>query len=151
MGGMTFTGAIERVNDIHDNQHVEVHNHYVSAVPDVREGQQGAAGATHPRRKKPKKSFAQLVCLPQYESDVMAKLHELMGRQTEPKGIMMPVRAAMDAGAIGRPTWDVFCGEFGKELVSSKALMIKYTSPDYAYEGAAFSKTVNVFREIITE
>lgn len=61
----------------------------------------------------------------------------------------MPIRAAMEAGAISRPTWGQFCAEFGDKKVSSKSLLAKYTSDSYSYPGKDFTETVELFRRII--
>ena len=44
--------------------------------------------------------------------EVIILLRQLMEGKTKPKDVLMPVRAAMDAGVIRRPTWEEFCQEF---------------------------------------
>lgn len=74
-------------------------------------------------------------------------LRQLMEGKTKPKDVMMPVRAAMEAGAIRRPTWDEFCSEFGKDRIKSKASFSDYTNPENnPYKGADFETMKEAFQ-----
>ncbi len=94
-------------------------------------------------------AFAQLIPHPECAKRVSEKLHELMERQSTPIKKLMPLRAAMDAGVLSRPTWDVFCQEFGENFISSKSLLSKYTGENYQYTGEAFEETKAIFKQII--
>ncbi len=62
--------------------------------------------------------------------------------------IVEPIRAAMDAGAIKRPPFPLFCKEFGAQKLKSKASYSKYTNDDYQYYGNDFSELVSCFKKI---
>ena len=49
--------------------------------------------------------FLNLVTHPDKAETVVGKLHELVVRHTKAKEIVKPIRAAMVAGALYRPTW----------------------------------------------
>lgn len=66
--------------------------------------------------------FRKLVTSPEYADRVISRLHELMDGKTKPKDILMPLRAAMEAGAIRRPTWAEFIMEFGSKRASKGSL-----------------------------
>ena len=70
--------------------------------------------------------FKRLVIKPECADKVVARLHELMDGRMKPKDIMMPLRAAMEAGAIRRPTWAEFIAEFGSKR-TSKGTLSDYT------------------------
>lgn len=95
-------------------------------------------------------AFYTLVTKPAAAKAVVAKLHELMDRQVKPKDVLMPLRAAMDAGALKRPTWEGFQREFGETIVKQKSSFSKYTNPqERCYEGAAYEVMVHQFGELI--
>ena len=94
--------------------------------------------------------FANAVINPQYSTAVISKLHQLMEGKEKPKDVMMPVRAAMDVGAIRRPTDEEFCNEFGHNRVKGKSSINDYTNPDKTpYSGPDFEAMKNEFRELI--
>ena len=96
------------------------------------------------------KSFANLVSKPECAVAVINKLHELMDSKTTPKSILMPIRAAMDAGAIHRPSWGEFCAEFGSNKLKSKTSLTYYTdTTETPYYGQAFAKMTQTFKSII--
>ena len=83
---------------------------------------------------------------------VVALLHQLMEGKTKPKDVLMPVRAAMEAGVIRRPTWEEFCQEFGSWRVKNKSSFSDYTNPDNKpYAGADFEMMKDKFRGLVTE
>lgn len=83
---------------------------------------------------------------------VIALLRQLMEGKTKPKDVLMPVRAAMDAGVIRRPTWEEFCQEFGSNRLKSKTSFSDYTNPDSKpYAGADFEMMKDKFRRLVTE
>lgn len=83
---------------------------------------------------------------------VMELLHQLMEGKTKPKDVLMPVRAAMDAGVIRRPTWEEFCQEFGSWRLKSKTSFRDYTNPgNIPYTGADFQMMKEKFRLLMSE
>ena len=83
---------------------------------------------------------------------VVALLHQLMEGKTKPKDVLMPVRAAVEAGVIRRPTWEEFCQEFGSWRVKNKSSFSDYTNPDNKpYAGADFEMMKDKFRGLVTE
>lgn len=94
-------------------------------------------------------NFSQKVIKPEFAEAVVNRLHELVDRQSKPKDVVMPIRAAIEAGAINRPTWTEFCGEFGEERVNCKSSYSKYTNDNYIYNGEGFKKMIEDFRAII--
>ena len=116
-----------------------------------------AAAESHQEPKREPRSaptavadFGLLVCKPEKAALVTRRLHELMEGKTRPKDVLMPVRAAMDAGALRRPTWPEFCSEFGRGRLRCKSSLSNYTQPDIApYQGSAFDEMVKEFRNLI--
>ena len=96
-------------------------------------------------------SFAALVPKPEKADVVLKRLHELVKRKKQPKDITMPIRAAIDAGAISRPTWGEFCKEFEFNTNSTwKSAYSNYTNPNKTpYEDAAFETMKNEFIRLI--
>lgn len=120
-------------------------------VTDVEEVTENAE--TPPTAKNEKHSsaipFSALVTNPSRADVVLKKLHELVERPGRPKTIIMPVRAAMDAGAISRPTWEQFCTEFGKDRVRSKSSLTDYLCDTYTYVGGDFDSMKEIFRSLM--
>ena len=96
----------------------------------------------------PRGGFDTRVTTPARAEEVCALLHELVERQAKPKDIMKPIRAAMEAGVLARPTWGEFCAEFGAGRLKSKASFTLYTGPSYSYQGEDFRLLVERFREL---
>ena len=83
---------------------------------------------------------------------VIALLRQLMEGKTKPKDVLMPVRAAMEAGVIRRPTWEEFCQEFGSYRLKSKTSFSDYTNPDNSpYTGADFQMMKEKFRQLMSD
>lgn len=92
-----------------------------------------------PANAAPSMGFAAAVIDTTQAEAVISLLRRLMTGKQKPKDVMMPVRAAMEAGVIRRPTWEEFCSEFGTGLLKSKASFSDYTNPGRApYEGEDF-------------
>lgn len=129
-------------------EHIDQQNIYpqILNVADTREVQGTHADG---ERATAAHGFATLVTLPDKAEAVMTMLHALVDRQSTPRDVVMPIRAAMEAGAIGRPTWNQFCAEFGDGKLSSKSLLSKYTEGSYPYGGNNFTAQVNEFRKIM--
>lgn len=113
---------------------------------DIRMEKQASANE---RDEKESSSFVLLVRKPDRVDAVLQKLHELVDRQSEPREVVMPIRAAMDAGVIGRPTWVQFCSEFGADKLSSKSSLSKYTGEGYTYYGEDFLMIKEDFRKFL--
>ena len=83
---------------------------------------------------------------------VIALLCQLMEGKTKPKDVLMPARAAMEAGVIRRPTWEEFCQEFGSYRLKSKTSFSDYTNPDKSpYTGADFQMMKEKFRQLMSD
>ena len=80
---------------------------------------------------------------------IVGLLCQLMEGKTKPKDVMMPVRAAIEAGVIRRPTWEEFCNEFSKDRIKSKASFSDYTNPEkMPYNGADFETMKEAFKAL---
>ena len=115
---------------------------------DIRMEKQASANERE-RDERESSSFVLLVRKPDCADAVLQKLHELVDRQSEPREVVMPIRAAMDAGVIGRPTWVQFCAEFGADKLSSKSSLSKYTGDGYTYYGEDFMMIKESFRKFM--
>ena len=107
---------------------------------------------TQIEKVKPEKkaNFALLVTKPERAAQVIERLHTLMAGHSRPKDILMPIRAAMDAGALKRPTWEEFCVEFGFNLLKSKSSLANYTDlRTIKYDGESYKSMVEEFRKIL--
>ena len=83
---------------------------------------------------------------------VIALLRQLMEGKTKPKDVLMPVRAAKEAGVIRRPTWEEFCQEFESYRLKSKTSFSDYTNPDNKpYTGADFQMMKEKFRQLMSD
>ena len=73
-----------------------------------------------------------------------------MKGKLKPRDVLMPLRAAIEAGAIRRPTWAEFISEFGMKLVSKTSLS-GYTDPtkDKYDDDPQFWAMVEDFRQMI--
>ena len=106
-----------------------------------------------PRNTTPKSSpFTSAVIDASKAPQVIILLRQLMEGKTKPKDVLMPVRAAMEAGVIRRPTWEEFCQEFGSYRLKSKTSFSNYTNPDNKpYAGADFEMMKEKFRQLLSE
>ena len=94
-----------------------------------------------------KREFASAVVNMAKVDAIVDLLCQLMEGKTKPKDVMMPIRAAIDAGVIRRPTWEEFCSEFGKDRIKSKASFSDYTNPENKpYDGADFETMKEAFQ-----
>lgn len=97
-------------------------------------------------------SFSSAVIVASKAPQVIILLRQLMESKTKPKDVLMPVRAAMEAAVIRRPTWEEFCQEFGSYRLKSKTSFSDYTNPDNKpYAGADFEMMKDKFRRLVTE
>ena len=106
-----------------------------------------------PRNITPNSSpFTPVVIDASKAPQVIILLRQLMEGKTKPKDVLMPVRAAMDAGVIRRPTWEEFYKEFGSYRLKSKTSFSDYTNPDKSpYTGADFQMMKEKFSQLMSE
>lgn len=92
-------------------------------------------GKTKELKKKSIKVFSQYVPNPKCATKVIEKLHEYIDKLTEPKDIMMCIRAAIEAKALDKPKWETFCAEFDpdKKKKISKSSFNNYLNKDFKY------------------
>ena len=110
------------------------------------EEEKAAAPAEAEERKR---EFASAVVNMAKVDAIVDLLCQLMEGKTKPKDVMMPIRAAIDAGVIRRPTWEEFCSEFGKDRIKSKASFSDYTNPENKpYDGADFETMKEAFQAL---
>lgn len=72
--------------------------------------------------------FKRLVTKPECADKIVIRLHELSDGKQKPRDVLMPMRAAMEAGALRRPTWAEYMSEFGCKR-TSKSSLSDYTDP----------------------
>lgn len=94
--------------------------------------------------------FSKIVKSTDKQEIIITRLHELVDRQTSPKDIVMPIRAAMEAGVIRRPKWGEFCAEFGDDKLKAKSSLSKYTESSYLYEDEIFKGMIDDFSALIS-
>lgn len=93
------------------------------------------------------KGVASFVTYTNRSDDIIKLLLLTMEGKIKPKDIMMPVRAAMEAGVIRRPTWDEFCKVFGAYRISKSSFTF-YTDPrEKKYEGEHFGTMILIFQK----
>ena len=96
--------------------------------------------------------FYSVVIIHAKAQEVIAMIPRFMEGKTKPKDVIMPIRAAMDAGVIGRPTWEEYQSEFGDGRVKSKSSLNDYTNPqNNKYYGEAYNKMMEMFQQLIKE
>ena len=77
---------------------------------------------------------------------ILAKISEYQSGKSKPKDVIEPVRAAIDAGVIRRPTYDEY-SDVTAFCTTSKSSFSQYTNPDNTpYYGEAYNKMVDSFR-----
>lgn len=134
-------------------QHIHMGNQTVEDKPigdeaeyEEVEEEKAAAPAEAEERKR---EFASAVVNMAKVDAIVDLLCQLMEGKTKPKDVMMPIRAAIDAGVIRRPTWEEFCSEFGKDRIKSKASFSDYTNPENKpYDGADFETMKEAFQAL---
>lgn len=105
-----------------------------------------------PKKQKPKtnyKDFVQCVKIPQHAEAIIKQLHAYVDSIDKPKSIMMYIRAAMDSGAISKPTYGQFCEEFGNDKLKSKTSFNTYLddSNKSFYHGETFESLKEEFKK----
>lgn len=122
------------------NQHIHMGNQTVKDSPITKDA---------PANEAPSMGFAAAVIDNAKAEAVIELLRRLMIGKQKPKDVMMPVRAAMEAGVIRRPTWEEFCSEFGIDLLKSKSSFSDYTNPARKpYEGEDFEALKSQFLKL---
>ena len=117
--------------------------HIVETIEDAR--------AQMTSKQAQSEEFKRLVVSPEYADEVISRLHVLMKGKLKPRDLLMPLCAAIRAGAIRRPTWAEFVAEFGFKC-TSKASLSGYTDPtkDKYGDEPQFWVMVEDFRRIIS-
>lgn len=83
---------------------------------------------------------------------IIETLMEYMKGKITPKDIMMPIRAAIDAGAIRKPTPKEFNKAFGANRIKSKTSINYYCRLDLKpYIGENYNNMVEAFKQIKAE
>ena len=79
---------------------------------------------------------------------IIAKIREYQSGKTKPKDVSMPIRAAIDAGVIRRPTYEEYCCI--KTFANiPKSSFSEYTNPDKTpYYGEAYEAIVDYFKTL---
>ena len=126
-------------------QHVDTLNNYHGACHIAAVGKTQVYPSEKDYNTSASVPFSALVTNPLRTDAILKKLHELVERPGKPKTIIMPIRAAMDAGAISRPTWEQFCTEFGANRVKSKSSLTDYTNENYNFVGNDFESMKATF------
>lgn len=80
---------------------------------------------------------------------ILSKIKKYQSGKTKAKDLAMPVRAAIDAGAIRRPTFCEYDDVEGFAKIPKSSLS-DYTKPDlHPYDGAAYDNIVKEFKNIV--
>ena len=107
-------------------------------------------GKTKELKKKSTTVFSQYVLNPKCATKVIEKLHEYIDPLTEPKDIMIRIRAAIEAKALDKPKWETFCAEFDpdKKKKISKSSFNNYLNEAYDYyEDITKSNTFKIIKK----
>ena len=94
-------------------------------------------------------SVVPFVVVEKNASRILAKIHDYQIGKSKPKDLAMPVRAAMEAGVIRRPTYGEYeaVEEFARIAKSS---FLEYVNPDKTpYTDAAFNEMVSDFAHML--
>lgn len=98
------------------------------------------------------KGFSKYVIKKEKTDEVISCIKKHIKIQNKPRLVMMPIRAAIDAGALERPVWNSFEEEFGKGFLKSKTSFSLYTDPTKnPYDSEAYKTLVEEFKQIINE
>lgn len=93
------------------------------------------------------KGLKKYVIKPEIADAVVNRITGLIGYEEKPKNIMRPIRAAMDAGVLHRPSWDAFTYEYGEDKIKSSTSFNDYTNPDkQPYYGESYQTLVDDFK-----
>lgn len=95
--------------------------------------------------------FMAVVINKEKATDVLTLLHQYMKGKSKPKDIMRPVRAAIEAGVIRRPTFGEFRAEFGSIMDKRKTSFSNYTNTEMAHfiGDGQFEKMKDAFSALI--
>jgi hypothetical protein len=86
------------------------------------------------KKKTEPKNFRDLFAIKYKDraDQIIAILHKMIDGCTEARDVVKPIRAAIDAGVIDRPSWPVFLAEF-PNAVCAKSSFERRTNPDDDY------------------
>ena len=89
------------------------------------------------------------IWIPEKKDEVLKKLNTYIQGKSKPIDVMMPIRAAMEAGVIGRPTYRQVQYAFPDYCPNNKSSVSKYTNEEqYKYYGEAYKRMVEDFRTL---
>ena len=95
-------------------------------------------------------SLKSFVVKPEIADTVVNRITGLITYEKKPKGIMRPIRAAMDAGVLHRPSWDAFTYEYGEDKIKSPTSFNDYTNPEkQPYFGESYQALVDDFKTFL--
>lgn len=127
------------------------HQSVQSIVERLRAAESVSAASAESGSTASKESFLLLVTQPECADAVVSRLHELMAGKSKPRDLLMPVRAAVKAGVLRRPTWMEFMTEFGSKMVSKTAYYYWTDPTKEIYDGdAQFLSMADAFRRLTT-
>jgi hypothetical protein len=125
-----------------------VHNLYAefeAEFPESRKDNHRERTQNLPQEENDVYSF---VCKSEDVQVIINKLNEYMIGKTRPKDVMMPIRAAMEAGVIYRPTFSQLQSIF-PNCPHNKSLVSLYTNKQqYDFEGEAYKRMVEDFKTL---
>lgn len=100
------------------------------------------------KKEEKKSGFSSAIIDMTIAEDIVSQLHNLLKGKTKPKDIVMPIRAAIDAGVIRRPTWEEFRSEFGTVSVSKSSYNDYTDTTKPKYYGDAYNSIVISFQKM---
>lgn len=103
-----------------------------------------------PKPQKNVESYAYL-CKKEKQEEILTLLNSYLQGKIEPNDIMMPFRAAMDAGTIRKPTFREFTHDFDIKIAKSTFDDYLRTDKQPFEHIAAFREMVEAFKKIIKE
>ena len=149
-----FSDTLKRRGEADDSEDVTQFNSRLTACSTelnewVNNHYDGYLGEEIQRALKDKRLFLAVVTKQQKAEAIIAYIHQLMEGKQKPKDVMMPIRAAIDAGVIRRPTEEEFCDEFGKDRVKAKSSINDYTNPlKIPYDGNDYETMKSEFQKL---
>lgn len=126
----------------------------ISILTDLLEGRGDVYGISislKPEKKAAASDFDDLCLYKEKGYILTSKLQELISGKTSKRLIVMPIRAAMDAGVLSRPTYEQFLAAFNLDpKVVSKSSYNNYTNTEhYKYFGDDFEAVKGIVREAL--
>lgn len=102
------------------------------------------------KSENPNKGLKAYVIKPEIADVVVGRIIELNKYEVKPKAIVRPIRAAMDAGVLHRPTWEAFVEEYGLGKIKSSTSLNSNTNPfEKPYSGESYEALVEEFKRFL--